>query len=75
MATQAEVAEHLGITERWLRDLQKHPGAPKIESVVNTILMPGDIFIFHTLNAKEEAILMTMEIAITKKNYLLPDGN
>ncbi|CAD6110880.1 prophage Qin DNA packaging protein NU1-like protein [Escherichia coli] len=29
MATQAEVAEHLGITERWLRDLQKHPGAPK----------------------------------------------
>lgn len=29
MATQAEVAEHLGITERQLRNLQKVPGAPK----------------------------------------------
>ncbi|EBZ9517015.1 terminase [Salmonella enterica subsp. enterica serovar Eastbourne] len=30
MATQAEVAEHLGITERQLRNLQKVPGSPKV---------------------------------------------
>ncbi|HBX6083913.1 terminase small subunit [Klebsiella pneumoniae] len=29
MATQAEVAKHLDLTERRLRDLQKLPGAPK----------------------------------------------
>lgn len=29
MATQEEVAKHLNITDRWVRELQKEPGAPK----------------------------------------------